>query len=137
LNPKNAFNLTVIERSRGFLDMQVSKHEQAILLAVDRADTDLAEWKIKELQKLAEIFDQFDRKYRDRLYSVILKIKEKIRVIVDKALQRIKVCMKSGNELYDEDIKKMQEAHLFQRKIESLIQTIENPEVKQGADGKI
>jgi hypothetical protein len=104
---------------------------------VDRADTDLAEWKIKELQKLAEIFDQFDRKYRDRLYSVILKIKEKIRVIVDKALQRIKVCMKSGNELYDEDIKKMQEAHLFQRKIESLIQTIENPEVKQGAEGKI
>jgi hypothetical protein len=106
LNPKNAFNLTVIERSRMFLDGQVSKHEQAILLAVDRADTELAEWKIKELQKLAEIFDQFDRKYRDRLNSVILKIKEKIRVIVDKALQRIKVCMKSGNELYDEDILK-------------------------------
>jgi hypothetical protein len=104
LNPKNAFNLTVIERSRMFLDGQVSKHEQAILLAVDRADTELAEWKIKELQKLAEIFDQFDRKYRDRLNSVILKIKDKVRVIVDKALQRIKVCMKSGNELYDEDI---------------------------------
>lgn len=49
LNPKNAFNLTIIERSRIFLDGQVSKHEQAILLAVDRSDTELAEWKIREL----------------------------------------------------------------------------------------
>ena len=45
--------------------------------------------------------------------------------------------MKSGNELYDEDISKMQEAHLFQRKIESLIVSIEKPEIKQGGEGQI
>jgi len=115
LNPKNAFNLTVIERSRIFLDNQVAKHENAILLAVDQSDTVLAEWKIREMQRLAEIFNQFDRKYGDRLNSIIFKIKEKVRDIVEKALERIKVSMKSGNELYKEDIDKMQEAHLFQR----------------------
>ena len=115
LNPKNAFNLVVIERSRLFLDGQVSKHEQAILLAVDRGNTELAEWLIRELQRLADIFDQFDRKYRDRLNSIIFKIKEKVRVMVEKALDRIKVSMKSGNELYQQDIEKMQEVHLFQR----------------------
>ena len=113
LNPKNAFNLTVLERSRTKLDGQVGLHEQAILHAVDCADTELAEWKIKELQRLAEIFDPFDKKYRDTLNKIIMKIKDKVRLMVDKALERIKICMKSGNELYSDDMSQMQEAHLF------------------------
>jgi hypothetical protein len=49
LNPKNAFNLTVTKTSRIFLDEQVAKHEQTIMVAVDQGDTELAEWKIKQL----------------------------------------------------------------------------------------
>lgn len=53
--------------------------------------------------------------------------------MVDKALERIKICMKSGNELYSDDMSQMQEAHLFQRKIEALIASIEKPDMRQGA----
>jgi hypothetical protein len=93
LNPKNAFNLTVTKTSRIFLDEQVAKHEQTIMVAVDQGDTELAEWKIKELQKLAEVFDPFDKNYRAKLTSIILKIMEKVRIIVEKALGLLKRCI--------------------------------------------
>jgi hypothetical protein len=38
-----------MERSRTFLDKQVAFHERAILRAVERGDTLMAEYKIKEL----------------------------------------------------------------------------------------
>lgn len=50
INPKNAFNLNIMERSRNFLDKQVALHEKAILQAVERGDTHLAGWKINELK---------------------------------------------------------------------------------------
>jgi len=55
-NPKNNFNLNILERSRTFLDKQVNLHEKAIMLAVERGDTENAKWKIEELVKLANIF---------------------------------------------------------------------------------
>lgn len=67
LNPKNAFNLNILERSRNFLDKQVAFHEKAILQAVERGDTQLAEWKITELTKLADIFSAHENTYKIKL----------------------------------------------------------------------
>jgi hypothetical protein len=55
-NPKNEFNLNILEKSRTILDKQVNLHEKAIMLAVERGDTEIAKWKIDELVKLAHIF---------------------------------------------------------------------------------
>lgn len=41
-NPKNAFNLNILERSRNFLDKQVALHEKVIMYAVERCDVKLA-----------------------------------------------------------------------------------------------
>lgn len=38
-----------MERSRTFLDKQVAFHERSILKAVERGETQMAEYKIKEL----------------------------------------------------------------------------------------
>ena len=64
-------------------------------------------------QRLIWIGGLWKGKYRETLNKIIMKIKDKVRLMVDKALERIKICMKSGNELYSDDMSQMQEAHLF------------------------
>lgn len=89
--------MNILERSRNFLDKQVALHERSIMQAVvERVDIQLAEWKINELKELAGVFEAFDVKYKERLQTLIAKIKQEVQKIFDTALERIKLCMKGG-----------------------------------------
>lgn len=99
---------------------------------VERVDTQLAEWKIRELKELAGIFEGFDKTYKERLQKFIAKVKNEVQKIFDTALERIKMCMKGGNQLNEDDIGKLQEATAFEKKISPLIAGIDRPNTGSG-----
>ena len=76
MNPKNAFNLNIIERSRMCLEKQIGIQERAIIEAVKRGtdeDIEYAKYKIGELKDLATIFNKFEGQsgYQKRLEAVL------------------------------------------------------------------
>ncbi len=63
INPKKAFTLNILERSRSYLDKQISFHEKSILEAVSQDKTENASYNIQEIKELSEIFEPYDSFY--------------------------------------------------------------------------
>ena len=57
----------MLERSRAYLEKQISLQEKSILEAVSSGHTEHAAYKIEEIRGLAAIFEPYDLQYKSRL----------------------------------------------------------------------